>query len=104
MRCIFNKYENDSRYRNNVESLSKIFNMYLFVIPATCDLVERFNEKSRNSFSANERNSILICFLYVIRYIDKNVLLQWVEKESSNRLVSLLQCLSLVGSTFQVIH
>ena len=85
---VLDKLENDSRY-NDGELRARVFNMFLPLIIMTSDIADRLsNLEDSKSFTMLEQKLILCNFLSVLRYMDRAMLLQWLEKESEVRYVT----------------
>jgi hypothetical protein len=92
---ILEKHELDPRFKDD-ESFKRIFSMYFPFILSVCDHHENFfNEtnKKNNSFSLSETNIILIIMMFILKYMDRTILINWLQKETEARRSSFLNCL-----------
>jgi hypothetical protein len=79
------QYETDSRYVR-AEIRTRIANLYIPFVSVICENIHRFRANSKGpesaAFSATEKRLILICVLFVIKYVDRSLLLRWLSKDN----------------------
>ncbi|KAI9144507.1 hypothetical protein BKA69DRAFT_1122349 [Paraphysoderma sedebokerense] len=98
LRDLLAKHELDPRYQAE-ECQRRISNMYLPYAMAVCNLLPKIKERQQTSaIVVMETRTIFICFLYVLKYMDKSLLLKWVSKDNSIRIIETLElALDLFG-------
>eukprot|EP01114_Cavostelium_apophysatum_P024426 TRINITY_DN955_c0_g1_i4.p1 TRINITY_DN955_c0_g1~~TRINITY_DN955_c0_g1_i4.p1 ORF type:complete len:1235 (+),score=324.88 TRINITY_DN955_c0_g1_i4:2822-6526(+) len=101
LNVILAKHEYDSRYQSP-EHKRRISGIYFQLILA---IMDRWHEgyfvKWRTTAEAQEKRSLYICVLFVLKNIDPAVLVLWWKNEITNRLLAFFELLGECATSFE---